>query len=82
MDNYYEYTFLINSSVHINLPVILKLNLAVWRSAFATAKLKCVNISYSHIIRMAIPYRTAKFKSSNIFAMVILIIPCANPEIL
>ena len=31
-----------------------------------TAKLKSAKISYSHIIRMAIPYRTAKFKSANI----------------
>ena len=50
-----------------------ELNLAVWQSIFATAKLKLANISYLHnIIRMAIPYWTAKFKSANIFAMVIL----------
>ena len=35
----------------------------------ATAKLKSTDISYLHIIHMAIPYRTAKFKSANIFAM-------------
>ena len=37
-----------------------------------TAKLKCTKISYSHNIRMAIPYRTAKFKSATILAIVIL----------
>ena len=49
-----------------------ELNLAVSQSIFATAKLKLANISYLHIIRMAIPYRTAKFKSTNIFTIVIL----------
>ena len=51
-----------------------ELNLADWRSVFATAKLKSANISYLHIniIRMAIPYRTAKFRSTNIVAIVIL----------
>ena len=39
-----------------------------------TAKLKSAKISYSHIqcIRMAIPYRTAKFKFANILAIAIL----------
>ena len=36
-----------------------------------TAKLKSAKISYSHIIRMAILYRTAKFKSANILAIAI-----------
>ena len=47
-----------------------ELNLAVWWSARATAKLKSAKISYSHIC-MAIPYWTAKFKSTNMFAMAI-----------
>ena len=47
-----------------------ELNLAVWRS-ITTAKLKFTKISYSHIIRMAIPYRTAKFKSANILVIAI-----------
>ena len=39
----------------------------------ATTKLKSTNISYLHIIiRMAIPYQIAKFKSANIFPMAIL----------
>ena len=44
-----------------------ELNLVVWWSTctFAPIKLKSTNISY------LIPYPTAKFKSSNIFAMVI-----------
>ena len=47
-----------------------ELNLVVWWSTFATAKLKSANISYSHIIiHMVIPYRIAKFKSANIFAI-------------
>ena len=37
-----------------------------------TAKLKFTKISYSYI-HMAIPYRTAKFKSANIFIHVIVI---------
>ena len=38
-----------------------------------TAKLKFAKFSYLHIyIIMAIPYRTAKFKSANILAIVIL----------
>ena len=37
-----------------------------------TAKLKSARISYLHIICMAIPYQTAKFKSANILAIVIL----------
>ena len=38
----------------------------------ATAKLKSANTSYLHIyICIAIPYRTAKFKSANIFTMAI-----------
>ena len=50
-----------------------ELNLAVWRSTFGTTKLKSANTSYLHIIiPMAIPYRTTKFKSVNVFAMVIL----------
>ena len=50
-----------------------ELNLVVWRSSFATAKLKSANISYLHIyiIYMAISYQTAKFKSANIFVMAI-----------
>ena len=37
------------------------------------AKLRSAKISYSHIhVHMAIPYRTAKFKSANIFAIAIL----------
>ena len=34
-----------------------------------TVKLKSAKISYLHIIRMAILYRTAKFKSTNILAI-------------
>ena len=38
-----------------------------------TAKLKSAKISYLHIyIHMAIPYRTAKFKSANTLAIAIL----------
>ena len=38
-----------------------------------TAKLKSAKMSYLHIIiRMAIPYRTAKFKFANILATAIL----------
>ena len=37
-----------------------------------TAKLKSAKISYSHIIRVAIPYRTAKLKSANILIIAIL----------
>ena len=36
-----------------------------------TAKLKSAKISYLHIIRMAIPYRTAKFQSANILVIAI-----------
>ena len=36
------------------------------------AKLKSAKISYSHIIHMAIPYRTAKFKSASIVQIEIL----------
>ena len=39
---------------------------------YITADLKFVKISYSHIIRMAIPYRTAKFKPASILAIAIL----------
>ena len=44
-----------------------ELNLAVY---ITTTKLKSAKISYSHIlyIRMAILYRTAKFKSANIYS--------------
>ena len=43
-----------------------------WVVYITTAKLRSTKISYSHtIIRMAIPYRTAKFKSANIFLIVI-----------
>ena len=37
-----------------------------------SAKLKSAKISYLHIICMAIPYRTDKFKSTNILAIAIL----------
>ena len=40
-----------------------ELNLAVWQSVFATAKLTSTNISYSHI------YIWRSFKSTSIFAM-------------
>ena len=48
-----------------------ELNLAVWQSIFATAKLKSANITYLHIVYvcMAIPYRTANFKPTNIYVM-------------
>ena len=45
------------------------------RCGSLTTKLKSAKISYSHnynIIRMAILYRTAKFKSANILAIAIL----------
>ena len=50
-----------------------ELNLAVWRTAWATTKLKSAKISYLHIhcIPMAIPYQTAKSKSTNMFEMAI-----------
>ena len=49
-----------------------ELHLAVWRSDFATAKLKSTNIFRLHItICMVIPYQIAKFESANIFAMAI-----------
>ena len=42
-----------------------ELNLVVLAVYSTTAKLKSAKISYSHIIiHMAIPYRTAKFKSA------------------
>ena len=37
-------------SVNYNFCEGVPLNLVVWRFAFATAKLKCAKISYSHII--------------------------------
>ena len=37
-----------------------------------TTKLKSAKISYSHIIRMVILYRTGKFKSANILAIALL----------
>ena len=39
-----------------------------------TAKLKSAKISYSHIIRMTIPYQTAKSKSTNILAIIVVIL--------
>ena len=43
-----------------------KLNLVVWWSTFATAKL---NPPIFHTCIHTIPYRTAKFKSANIFVI-------------
>ena len=57
-----------------------ELNLVFWQSIFAATKSKSACISYLHVynimnvrvyVYMAIPYRTAKFKSANIFAMAI-----------
>ena len=47
-----------------------ELNLAVWQSIFATTKLNLPIFHTCHIC-MAMPYRTAKFKSTNTFAMAI-----------
>ena len=47
-----------------------ELNLAIWRSTFATAKLKCANISYLHIY-MWRSRTEPPFKSANIFAIAI-----------
>ena len=49
-----------------------ELNLAVWRSALATVKLKFRQYFLLAYVHMAIPYRAAKFKSANIFAMAML----------
>ena len=48
-----------------------ELNLAVWRTAWTIAKLKSAKISFFVYICMAILYQTAKFKSTNMFVMVI-----------
>ena len=44
-----------------------ELDVAVWQCAFPTAKLKSTKISYSHNIRMAIPYQITKFKYGEWF---------------
>ena len=53
-----------------------ELNLAVWRYGLACNRQIKIKIRQNfilayNIIRMAIPYQTAKFKSANIFTMAI-----------
>ena len=56
----------INKNYHIAWKILWGIKFGGWPSARATAK-----ISYLHNICMAIPYQTAKFKSTNMFAMAI-----------
>ena len=50
-----------------------ELNLMVWRSSSQPPNVKSTNIYFLlAYIPMATPYRTAKFKSANIFAIAIL----------
>ena len=48
-----------------------KLNLVVWQSRIATAKIKICQYLIFVYVRMAIPYQTDKFKSANIFVIAI-----------
>ena len=70
-----------NNRIHSSMyECVLPYSRKIWRGIkfgglavdVTTAKLKSAKISYSHIIRMAILYRTAKSKSANILAIVIL----------